>query len=116
MLTNKYGDNQREIEAQQQAAEQRRLDELLATEKRKEDAKLKALQIEQRQYWGICRRAMKKRLSYFEGLEIISSVPPQPLINDQIFTFRVDFTAISQARKPLNYNCLLYTSPSPRDA
>jgi hypothetical protein len=102
-VTNEYAEKQRELEAQRKAEEDRVQALKDAETQAIEKEKLAELQREQSRYWGICRKAMRKRLKLFEKVEILTEIPPDPLIKDKEFTYLVDFDAKSPSHKQLKF-------------
>ncbi|MBX2808725.1 MAG: hypothetical protein KTR20_08855 [Cellvibrionaceae bacterium] len=95
-VTNTYLERQREKQAKMEAEAQQR-----------EMARLAALRDEQKQYWGICRAAIKKRLSLFKGVDILTPVPPAPEIkNETHLRFILAFDALNPVNKALHYKAI----------
>jgi hypothetical protein len=102
-VTNEYGEKQRAIEAAKRAEEERIEAEKAAETVRLEQEELEALREEQSHYWKICRTEMKKRLKLFEGIEILSKIPPEPVIDGRVFKYIVDFDAQSQSKRKIHF-------------
>jgi hypothetical protein len=93
-----------EEEAEQvRIEEERRIAEEEAEKARLEAERIAEIQRQQSRYWSICRRAMKKRLASFENVVILAESIPEPIIEDEQFTYNVNFDADSQAKKSLHF-------------
>ena len=84
-------------------------------EQQEKERKEQLLKEKQKEFWPLCYESIKQRLSYFEGVDIVSSIPPNMDTSNQEKTaFSLSFNAISQAKKPLNYTirCLVNNEDS----
>jgi len=105
-IKNAYAERQKELERlriEEEArlkAEQEEADRIAAKEA------AAALKVIQDQYWGLCFRAFKKRLKFFEQVEILSTLPLEPEIVEETFTYTLIFDAYSPSKRLLHFKML----------
>lgn len=96
-IKNTYLEKQREKEVRAKAAAEK-----------KEAERVQAIREAQKQYWGVCRKQLKKRLKLFNGVNIVSALPPEPeYLSEEELLYSIDFDALNPAKKALHYraNC-----------
>lgn len=60
-------------------------------------------------FWKVCKQHIQKRLQAFQGLSVLTEMPPNPSIEGERHTYSVDFDALSPSRTRLMFtaNCTI---------